>query len=1792
MITIHLLGQFSIRHDSEFVIIPSRPAQSLFAYLVLNPGLIQRREKLAGMFWPDATEENARGYLRSALWRIRKSFDEADVDWGGHLSISDIEVSVQKNSTYELDADRILERKTNEDWSLENLERAVSCYAGELLPGFYDEWIVLERERIQAAYEQKMRLFLNKLLEARRWEEALNWSEQWITKGYAPEPAYRALMIAHAGMGDLSSAIAIYRRCQENLSRELGVEPSEELRVLREALTKGEMPSEAMSSVESRRLSIDIEPPVPGNSPYKGLAFFDTSDADLFFGRETLTSRLVGRLRESRFLALIVGASGSGKSSVVRAGLVPALQRGKKLPDGTDPPKGSSQWKIVIFTPGVHPLESLALAITRDQDSLHTVTTLIEDFTRDPLVLHLASRRLTEATPAPRLLLVIDQFEEVFTLCRDEGERNAFIDNVMNAVDPESNGPTTVVITLRADFYAHCSEYPKLREVFAHHQEYIGAMSTEELRRAIEQPARNGNWTFQPGLVDLLIRDARGEPGALPLLSHALLETWKRRSGTMMTLKGYAESGGVRGAIAKSAENVYRNLDAKDKRIARGIFIRLTELGVETQDTRRRAQTSELITSSDKTERVYKVLNTLAEARLVTLDKETAEVAHEALIREWPTLRDWLEEDRESLLLHRHLTTAAQEWETRGRDESELYRGTRLVSAKEWAGSQPDEINPLEHDFLDASKSQEEHEGDEREAQRQRELETAKKLAKAERERAETQTRLSSRLRLFSIGLSVLLLVAIAAAAFALQQRSRAESESHIAKARELAAAAVNQFEVDPELSIILALDAIEEAKNAGRDVPPQVEEALHQSVQASRLVRELEGHDWHVYNAAYSPDDSLIATASFDGTVRIWAADDGELVAVLDDSTKRAVKDVAFHPDGSLLATSSNDRMVRIWDTSTWGMIMELEGHTSSVDAIEFSPDGEYLASVDFHGNAMIWDHDAGTPRYTFRTEDRSALGSVAYSPNGEYLSAAGDMLYVWEIQTGEKVMGIQGSGSEQNTLGQGRITGLSFSPDGSRIGAADFLGNAKVFDAKTGELDLILEGHSDTITDIVFDPDGNRIATSSFDRRVIIWDAHNGDPILGLTGHKDIVLGLAFNSDGSKLVSTSVDGAARIWDVALKRELFSIPTQGEPTSLAFSPDGTKIAAGVKGSGATYIWDIYTGILVKELPVEGTESWVTNISYSPTGEILATSNTDESVRIWDATSGELIRIIEGHDGTVNDVEFSPDGERIASAASDSQVKIWQVETGSELEALQVSGAFVTSTSFHPTGKLVAGGNFTGSIMVWNIDDDKLNHFTKHLGPINELAFHPDGRRIASASADGTVIIWDLDDEGSFVELLGHDAGVGGLAFNQDGSLIASASLDGSIRVWQADTGEVRLVLSGATGEEVFDVEFSPDNRMIAATGPGGIHFFLTDLTDLADLASGRLFRDLTAEECADYYSSEVCKERVESKLVSATLLPPTDNFRMCEVITGGGAYDGGYSQRIHEGSLLVKDELGWDQYQYETDNVFDIARGIQTLLKEDCDLLLAPGFDYLSVIETEARNYPDQRFVTIDSPFEDILDNVWNHFYAIDQASFQAGYLAAGITQTGTVATFGGSNIPPVLDIMIGFEQGVLYYNELNGTDVDVLGWNSDTGKGDFVGLFCCRPEGRELAEQMIDQGADVLFPVAGSTVGEGALLAIQEVEDVLFIGVDVDQAEETPEYSPWILTSAEKRMDLSVLQVAEAFEAGTFSGGAHLGTLENGEVGLSPFHENDQLVSGKLKADLERIKEAIISGEIQTKP
>jgi WD40 repeat protein/DNA-binding SARP family transcriptional activator len=1497
LLQVRLLGQFDVQADGKRVHIPSRAGQSLLAYLLLSAGTAHRREKLAGLLSPDVSDENARRNLRQELWRIRKAISSQQPSGPEYLLADDITIAFNAEGEYWLDVAG-LERAVPVEASAGELIHQVSLYRGELLPGFYDDWVVLERERIQALFESRIQKLLERLIAEQRWVPVLESAERWIALGQTPEPAYRALMAAYAALGDRAKVAYTLERCRAMLVQELDVEPSSETQTLYEQLMRGESATRVdltSAQVAPAQLRKWDEPPLPGDAPFKGLQYFEEMDAELFFGRELLTAQLVGRLRDYPFLAVVLGASGSGKSSIVRAGLIPALKRGAVLADGTLPPEGSEEWHTHIITPTAHPLEALAISLTCNSESVTAAATLLDDLARDPRSLHLYVKRQIAGAPSSvrgiRYLLVVDQFEELFTLCQDEFEREAFIDDLLIATAPELNGPTTVVMTIRADFYSHLAQYENLREVVSRHQEFIGPMRPDELHRAIEGPAFRGGWEFEPGLVDLILRDAGDAPGALPLVSHALLETWKRRSGRTLTLKGYNDAGGVRGAIAQTAELVYQALTPAEQAIARNIFLRLTELGEGTEDTRRRAAIAELIPGPEETASVRAVLTRLADARLITLGQDSAEVAHEALIREWPALREWLSQDRESLVLHRRLTLAAQEWELLERDAGALYRSSRLAQVNEWAAAHAERLNETERAFLLASDEREQEEEAEREAQRQRELlvarqmaATAQKLAETETRRAEEQTQTAARLRRRSVALGVAFLLATVLASIALflgdrartsasiaEANARAESiakadalgQQRVATSRELAALAVSNLNLDPQQSLLLALEAVSVTYTVDKTWTSEAENALHQAVQAARAPLTLAGHNKEVTSAVFSPDGKYIASTGYDAT-KVWDASTGKellsLPGIKPTFFAAFAMPAAFSPDSRRLATLDADdtrtSFAKIWDLTSGKLVHNTSLFISpgEITDIAFSPDLSRLATSEVDGSARIWDMTTGQLLEDL-SSDCTMSCDIEFSLDGAHLATdnPSNNVRIWDVANGKQVAELANTASTSMGL---RGHSVAFSPDGVHVAASYTDGTAGVWDLTTHKEIVKLAGSTFLGFSITFSPDGKRVAVGSFDNRAIVWDVTNGRELYALAGHNGSVNSVAFSPDGQRLVTASDDKTVKIWNLAPSGEALKVKM--EPiTAFAASADGRRFATS-QSDNTVKVWDTTTGRLIWTLP--GHTSPVHGMAFNHGGTRLATGDSDGTVKVWSLTTGDQLLTFVAHRGGVNGIAFSPDSTRLATASSDTTAKIWDTASGKELLTLEGLAGSVNNASFSPDGTRLATAHSIGLVKVWDVMTGRLLAYERgHASAVWDVQFSPDGKRMVSAGQDATARVIDAGAARGISILFEHAGSVTHAVFSADGLKIATASDDGNARIWDAATGQEQLALFGHTGP-LNGVAFSPDgSRLITSSEDGTVQVYLLRIDDLLQVARSRLTRTWTAAECQDFLHTDHC---------------------------------------------------------------------------------------------------------------------------------------------------------------------------------------------------------------------------------------------------------------------------------------------------------------------------------------------
>lgn len=1455
MLQVWLLGQFEIRLDGRRVVLSARAAQSLLAYLMLSAGTPHRREKLAGLFWSELPEENARRNLRHEVWRIRKALVFPVSTSAEYLLADDYTLAFNRDSEYWLDATQFQRPETD----LESLAAGLALYRGELLPGMYDDWISLEREHLQVVFENKMQALLESLIEAKRWNTVIEWSERWIAQGQSPEPAYRALMVAYAATGNRAQIAVTYERCRDALRNDLGVEPSDETTQLCEQLVQGQRVGHvdlAPMYFAHARLPVHEEPPAPGEPPFKGLEYFDEQDAELFYGREELTAKLTAALRASKFLAVVVGASGSGKSSVVRAGVVPALKKGVPLADGTLPPPDSQVWKTYIFTPAAHPLEGLATALTRDRDTVTATAMLAGDLAKDPRALHLYLRIMrSEPSPnAPRSivhdLLVIDQFEELFTLCREEFEREAFIDNLLTALSTDDEGLLTVMLTIRADFYAHLAQYPELREAVAKHQEFIGPMTSDELRRAIEEPAKQKSaadgaaWEFEPGLVDLILRDVGDEPGALPLLSHALLETWRRRSGHRMTLKGYHDAGGVRGAIAQTAETTYQQLSPEQQAIARNIFMRLTQLGEGTEDTRRRASFDELVPKDETASSVHSVLLRLADARLITLHADSAEVAHEALIREWPQLREWLNQDRDGLRLHRQVTEAAQEWELLERDPGALYRGARLVQASEWANANPTILNADERAFLEASQAQEQKEEQEKEAQRERELEQAKKLA-------ETESRGARRLRWFAAGLAVLLLAALGAAWFAFNQSNVAESNFIAGERIRLASQA--QLALDNgEGGDVPALLALQSLKHG---YSPEADASLLNALQRGFTRQVYVGHTGLVWSAVFSPDGRKMVTSSNDGSARVWDVESGKELAAFAPSV-RILDTADFAPDGRYVLTGGPGEVARLWDTQTGQEVRQFAGHIGGVWFAQFSNDGKYALTSDDKG-ARLWDVETGQQIRAFIGHTVNGVAAMLSSDGHFIVTGARDgVALLWDVASGKELRRFELAAA---------VFWVEFSPDGKSL--LTISGNsAQLWDTQSGKEIRRFIGNTGDVIFGTFSADGKYLATGGADRTARLWDVATGKELKKFIGHTGGVFSVEFSPDGRYLLTGSEDQTARLWDIRSESEPHLIGTRGGgnvstassiPASL--SPDSQLLLYGFNDSSAeAAIWNTQTGESQLH-PFEG----VTNLStlsayaFSPDDHFLLGGGDDGVVWLWDTQTGKLIHKLPGHTGPVRNVIFSPDGRSLLSGSDDKTARVWDAQTGMELQELAGHAGAVRAVAFSPDGKVALTGSDDKTARIWDVQTGKeLRQLVGHGAPLRALAFSPDGKLIVTGGDDESARLWDAQTGRELRQFVGHTAPVSQVAFSPDGHYILTGSADQTARLWNVDTG---MLLRNFVGHisPVLYIGFADNGSTVITGDTMNVYRWRATLAEVTAFACEHLTRDLTADERALYRISD-----------------------------------------------------------------------------------------------------------------------------------------------------------------------------------------------------------------------------------------------------------------------------------------------------------------------------------------------
>jgi WD40 repeat protein len=1105
------------------------------------------------------------------------------------------------------------------------------------------------------------------------------------------------------------------------------------------------------------------------------------------------------------------------------------------------------------MTPTARPIENLCRNMTGDPASKTNLEMLSDKMRETPQALHHYVQQITGAETEVPFLIVVDQFEEIFTLCRDPEDRQAFLDNLLTAA--LLPGSAAAVIALRADFYHRCAEYEKLREALEAHQVYIGAMTPEELCQAIVAPAQHNAWSFEPGLVDLMLKDVgagdhRGaEPGALPLLSHALLETWKRRQGRTLTLKGYTDAGGVRGAIARSAETVYDGLDPAQQHIARSIFLRLTEIGDADEEaglaiyTRRRATRQEIEPASTGNDGVRTVLDTLARERLITMGHDTVEVAHEALIREWPTLRTWLEEDLEGLRIHRHLTEAAQAWANRGDDPGELYRGARLAQAKAWAETTDRQLSSLERDFLNAAAAEAARAEAAREAQRQRELKAAQDLAHAQQRRAEERGRL---LRWLGLIAGLLLIAAIAAASLGQSYRRASQESAALADAKATVAA---------ENAAVAATAQAAEA---------QADAALKREAQQHAAAEEAEREAADQRDAAQAQARINLAN-SLAGQATIHEEKNSELALLL-ALEANAMRD-APQTRGALMSALEHSP----------GHIEYLTDNAGSVQALAVSPDGAVLASAGGN-NVHLWETETGRPIGEPLTDVGDDVRDLVFIDDRTLviLARTYDEHPSVLLAPASQATGI---GKPSMILTSTRFSGgiesyMAINPDGRSLAIAgcgatfavppggvfcDRGGGATVWDitgSQNGDgvshevVSLEITGE---IYDVAYSPDGDRIAlvgcTSYRDNTCeqgfsMLWQPETGETFMldqGTVNNAPMALinAVAFTPDGAHLAvggcsaydATGVcqEGRAELWDLIETAQIAAFTIEGENgcQSLAVSPGGQTLALG--SSDTIRLWKP----LMQELdglPMIGHTGHVMALAFKPDDRALFSGGQDRKIGVWDlALRGGIGSRLTSQLIPALHVAYAPDGALIA-AGTPGGVNLWDAATGDLAYRLALSdpSAIVWDVDFSPDGQTLAAAGLTDSkIRLWDLATRaRLGQPVKFApgGGAYSVAFSPDGKTLAASGEGAEITLWDVNSLINSAPvsrtLTGHEHGGNPqVTFSPDGALLASAGHDNTVRLWDVATGEQRGETMTAHEDNVLTVAFSPDGRILASGG-------------------------------------------------------------------------------------------------------------------------------------------------------------------------------------------------------------------------------------------------------------------------------------------------------------------------------------------------------------------------------------
>lgn len=1154
--------------------------------------------------------------------------------------------------------------------------------------------------------------------------------------------------------------------------------------------------------------------------PYPGLAAFQPDDATWFFGREQLTADLAERLADPSDCPgplMVTGPSGSGKSSLLRAGLIPALKR------GVLPLRGSASWPVLLFTPSTNPLGELAarLADTGGLDPDDSAARLAADPEAVVAVIHEALVHVAgnRNVSGARMVLIVDQFEEIFTMCGDNDQRQAFVSALCRAArplaQPRDTAPALVILGMRADFFGHCAAISELIPVLQDGQLVVGPMTRKELCAAITEPAAAVDLNLEAGLTEILLRDlgAGGEsrenesaPRSLPLLAHALRGTWQQRSGGQLTVEGYQRTGGINGAVAKSADRTYQRLEPGNQAISRLLLLRLVHLGEGTEDTRRRADRTELIGEFSDTDAVSRILDVFAQARLITLGENTVEITHEALLWHWPLLREWINADRAGFLLRQQITEAANAWNHDGRDPSALYRGTRLAAARTWADSgHRDDLTPMALEFLDASTHQ----------------------VRAEQRATRRHTR---HLYQLLVVMSVLALVAAGFAGWGMQQREVAKNQSNLDVSSRVGLEADQILQYDPALARQLGVAALQSANTA---------EARSSLIDSSALpsVTRLPAVNGSIQSATVCGSRHLLIVASGTSTVRMWNVQTpqrpiyrGQLIEPDLD-----VDAVSCSPNGKTLAVTSGNQ-VQIWNVLANAKLTHIRNvatQGSEVSSVAFSPDGRLISTGNVNGAVLMWN--LTNPVQQIKTQPslgtfNSAIYSLAFSEQGNLLAAAtpGQGVQLWNITNTAHPRPLA-LPADSNAYS------VAFSPNGNFLAAAGVNDTVSLWNISSSfgvdSVSLPDAKFQEYAQSVAISPDGRFLAAGSADRTVRVWNIADRDLVAALP-YPDQLTALAFDND--TLVTGDIDGVTRLWE--LPGPSIQEPPNTETTAVAVSPDG-HILATANTNAKIRLWDIRDRQDPKAIgePLTGPFGYISAVSFSPAGHLLA-AGTSNGTWIWEnaGLSDLPPQYIPAPAGGVNSLAFNRDGTLLA-VAENNQIQVWSTahlgpptRVGGPITAGSVY-VYVDAVAFNPQTEVLAAGTSGGDnqILLWNLDRPGYPAPMRPLsGPassIESIAF--DAEALAVGCTDGTVWLWRVGSNGEPIrpgrQLIGAVGEVTSLDISGYQRMLTAGSTNGDVWLWDISNPKSPYVFATLTslGARTHGVAFVPDSDEMVAGG-------------------------------------------------------------------------------------------------------------------------------------------------------------------------------------------------------------------------------------------------------------------------------------------------------------------------------------------------------------------------------------